>query len=156
MALSHITGQEASYKFISEKTDDNGDFGKAWLIAQIEAKLPLVFSTSAPCPLASSKGVKRKHTYTYESYGVVEGNNETQAGRFFLRNPWGNNHANVTWEDLKELGSNVAYLDGSRTKMTRIDPTDSAFSASDAASGQGESNDDSGLTVIETIGSTSL
>ena len=156
MALSHITGQEASYKFISEKTDDNGDFGKAWLIAQIEAKLPLVFSTSAPCPLASSKGVKRKHTYTYESYGVVEGNNETQAGRFFLRNPWGNTHANVTWEDLKELGSNVAYLDGSRTKMTRIDPTDSAFSASDAASGQGGSNDDSGLTVVETIGSTSL
>ena len=156
MALSHITGQEASYKYISEKTDDNGDFGKAWLVAQIEAKLPLVFSTSAPCPLASSKGVKRKHTYTYESYGVVEGNTESQAGRFFLRNPWGNTHANVTWEDLKELGSNVAYLDGSRTKMTRIDPTDSAFSASDAASGQGGSDDDSGLTAVETIGSTSL
>ena len=80
MALSHITGQEASYKYISEKTDDNGDFGKAWLVAQIEAKLPLVFSTSAPCPLASSKGVKRKHTYTYESYGVVVVNTDSLAG----------------------------------------------------------------------------
>ena len=157
MALSHITGQESSYKYISEDTDDNDpDSGKAWLIAQIEAKLPLVFSTSAPCALATTKGVKRKHTYTYESYGVVEGNEETIAGQFFLRNPWGNTHANVTWEDLKELGSNVAYLDGTRTKMSRIDPTDSAFSASDAASAPGDENDDSGLTAIETNGNINL
>ena len=40
--------------------------------------------------------------------------------------------------------------------MSRIDPTDSAFSASDAASAPGDENDDSGLTAIETNGNINL
>jgi len=125
LALSHISGQEATHKFISE------------------------FSTSAPCALASRHGVKRKHTYTYESYDVA-------SGTFFLRNPWGNSHANVTFEDLQEMGSNLAYLDGTREQMQRIDPLQSRFAVSDSSAYGDSGEGDTGLILVESNGNRSL
>ena len=90
----------------------------------------------------------RKHTYTYESY-----NASTQ--KYFLRNPHGKNHAQVTFAGLKDMGSNLAYLDGTRTKMQRIDPSDSSFSVTDA-SAPGDSDDGSGLTAIDSAGDVKL
>ena len=71
LALSHISGQEATHKFISES--DDSPVNKEELIVMVDKKLPMVFSTSAPCALASHYGVKRKHTYTYERYDVASG-----------------------------------------------------------------------------------
>ena len=148
MALSHVSGQKSSYKFISDGDSDSG-LAEAKLIEMINKKLPMVFSTSAPCPLASHYGVKRKHTYTYESYDMA-----TQ--KFFLRNPWGNTHAEVTFAGLKHMGSDLAYLDGTRKKMERIDPSQSTFSVSDAASSPGDDGGDSGLTVVDNSGNIKL
>ncbi|OUU68270.1 MAG: hypothetical protein CBC27_11925, partial [Opitutia bacterium TMED67] len=147
-ALSHVSGQKSSYKFISD--DQNLDHGltEAQLIEMVSKKLPMVFSTGAPCAKASSYGVIRKHTYTYESY-----NASTQ--KYFLRNPHGKNHAQVTFAGLKDMGSNLAYLDGTRTKMQRIDPSDSSFSVTDA-SAPGDSDDGSGLTAIDSAGDVKL
>ena len=143
-ALSHITGQKASYGFIAE---DSTDWTADKLRALIEADLPMVFSTGAPCGLASSYGVKRRHAYTYESYDPV-----TQ--KFYLRNAWGVAHANVTFEGLQIMGSNVAYLDGTRTKMQRIDAS-STFSAAYGSFGDDEGGD-TGLTEVESLGAVKL
>ena len=143
-ALSHITGQKASYGFIAE---DSTDWTADKLRALIEADLPMVFSTGAPCGLASSYGVKRRHSYTYESYDPV-----TQ--KFYLRNAWGFNHAYVTFEGLQIMGSNVAYLDGTRTKMQRIDAS-RTFSAAYGAYGDDEGGD-TGLTEVESLGAVKL
>ena len=148
MALSHVTGQESSYKFISSGAGDSG-LTEAELIEMINKKLPMVFSTSAPCQLASHYGVKRKHTYTYESYDVA-----TQ--KFFLRNPWGNSHATVTFAGLQHMGSNLAYLDGTRRKMERINPSDNVFSVSDAASSPGGDDGGASLTEVESVGGVKL
>ena len=118
-ALAHLTGQRASYGFIN--SDSGNDWTADKLRALLDQDLPLIFSTGAPCALASSYGVKRRHAYSYESYDPA-----TQ--KFYLRNAWGFEHANVTFEGLQIMGSNVAYLDGTKTKMTRID-TNSTFSA---------------------------
>ncbi|MDA7509905.1 C2 family cysteine protease [bacterium] len=145
LALSHISGQESSHKFITEGSSLN----QAELIDMVDRKLPMVFSTSAPCALASLKGVKRKHTYTYESYDVT-------SGTFFLRNPWGNSHANVTFEDLQEMGSNLAYLDGTREQMQRIDPLQSRFAVSDSSAYGDSGEGDTGLILVESNGNRSL
>ena len=143
-ALSHITGQKASYGFIAEgSTEWTADK----LRALIEADLPMVFSTGAPCGLASSYGVKRRHAYTYESYDPA-----TQ--KFYLRNAWGFAHAYVTFEGLQIMGSNVAYLDGTRTKMQRIDAS-STFSAAYGSFGDDEGGD-TGLTEVESLGAVKL
>ncbi|MBT5064399.1 MAG: hypothetical protein HOM65_18340, partial [Verrucomicrobia bacterium] len=144
-ALSHISGQESSHKFITEGSSLN----QAELIDMVDRKLPMVFSTSAPCALASLKGVKRKHTYTYESYDVA-------SGTFFLRNPWGNSHANVTFGDLQEMGSNLAYLDGTREQMQRIDPLQSRFAVSDSSAYGDSGEGDTGLILVESNGNRSL
>ncbi len=143
-ALSHITGQKASYGFIAE---DSTDWTADKLRALIEADLPMVFSTGAPCGLASSYGVKRRHAYTYESYDPA-----TQ--KFYLRNAWGFAHAYVTFEGLQIMGSNVAYLDGTRTKMQRIDAS-STFSAAYGSFGDDEGGD-TGLTEVESLGAVKL
>ncbi len=147
LALSHISGQEATHKFISESGDS--PVNKEELIDMVDRKLPMVFSTSAPCALASRHGVKRKHTYTYESYDVA-------SGTFFLRNPWGNSHANVTFEDLQEMGSNLAYLDGTREQMQRIDPLQSRFAVSDSSAYGDSGEGDTGLILVESNGNRSL
>ncbi|MDG1892029.1 MAG: C2 family cysteine protease [Verrucomicrobiota bacterium] len=49
LALSHISGQEATHKFISEAGDSPVNVEE--LIAMVDKKLPMVFSTSAPWPL---------------------------------------------------------------------------------------------------------
>ena len=147
LALSHISGQEATHKFISES--DDSPVNKEELIVMVDKKLPMVFSTSAPCALASHYGVKRKHTYTYESYDVA-------SGTFFLRNPWGSSHANVTFEALEKMGSNLAYLDGTREKMQRIDPLQSRFAVSDSSARGDSEGGDTGLILVESNGNRSL
>jgi uncharacterized protein YvpB len=38
-------------------------------------------------------GIQNKHAYTITGYDAA-------TDKFFLRNPWGEQHANVTWEQL--------------------------------------------------------
>ena len=139
-ALSHITGQKSSYVFID---GDNASFTSETLRELINKDLPLVFSTQAPCPLASSYGVQRSHTYTFESYDI-------QTQKFHLRNAWGHTHADVTFAGLQVMGSNLHYLDGTKTKLQRINPEESAFSATDGA--VGGASGDSGLVPVESNG----
>jgi uncharacterized repeat protein (TIGR02543 family) len=142
-ALSHLTGQKASTGFIDEASDWTTD--KLW--ALLDQDLPLIFSTGAPCALASSYGVKRRHAYTFESY-------DPQTQKFYLRNSWGFQHAYVTFEGLKIMGSSVAYLDGTKTKMERID-ANSTFSAAYGAYGDDEEVE-AGLTAVESFGAVTL
>ena len=144
-ALSHLTGQKASYGFID--SDPGNEWTADKLRALLDQDLPLIFSTGAPCALASSYGVKRRHAYSYEGYDP-----ETQ--KFYLRNSWGFEHAYVTFEGLKVMGSNVAYLDGTRTKMERID-ANTTFSAAYGAYGDDEEAE-AGLTAVESFGAITL
>ena len=144
-ALSHLTGQKASYGFID--SDPGNEWTADKLRALLDQDLPLIFSTGAPCALASSYGVKRRHAYSYESY-------DPQTQKFYLRNSWGFEHAYVTFEGLQIMGSNVAYLDGTKTKMERID-ANSTFSAAFGAYGDDEEAE-SGLTAVESFGSVTL
>ncbi|MDB4520472.1 pre-peptidase C-terminal domain-containing protein, partial [Akkermansiaceae bacterium] len=144
-ALAHLTGQRASYGFIDSDAGNQWTAGK--LRALLDQDLPLIFSTGAPCALASSYGVKRRHAYSYESYDPA-----TQ--KFYLRNSWGFAHAYVTFEGLQIMGSNVAYLDGTKTKMERID-ANSTFSAAYGAYGDDEESE-AGLTAVESFGSVTL
>ena len=144
-ALSHLTGQRASYGFIDSEPGNEWTADK--LRALLDQDLPLVFSTGAPCALASSYGVKRRHAYTYESY-------DPQTQKFYLRNSWGFEHAYVTFEGLQIMGSNVAYLDGTKTKMERID-ANSTFSAAFGAYGD-EEEAEAGLTAVESFGAVKL
>ncbi|MDA7900674.1 leucine-rich repeat protein, partial [Akkermansiaceae bacterium] len=144
-ALSHLTGQKASYGFIDSEPGNEWTADK--LRALLDQDLPLVFSTGAPCALASSYNVKRRHAYTYESY-------DPQTQKFYLRNAWGFEHAYVTFEGLQVMGSNIAYLDGTKTKMERID-ANSTFSAAFGAYGDDEESE-AGLTAVESFGSVTL
>ncbi|MDG1363973.1 MAG: VCBS domain-containing protein, partial [Akkermansiaceae bacterium] len=144
-ALSHLTGQKASYGFIDSEPGNEWTADK--LRALLDQDLPLVFSTGAPCALASSYNVKRRHAYTYESY-------DPQTQKFYLRNAWGFEHAYVTFEGLQVMGSNIAYLDGTKTKMERID-ANSTFSAAFGAYGDDEESE-AGLTAVESFGSVML
>ncbi|MCH1498768.1 MAG: DUF5011 domain-containing protein, partial [Akkermansiaceae bacterium] len=144
-ALSHLTGQKASYGFID--SDPGNEWTADKLRALLDQDLPLIFSTGAPCALASSYGVKRRHAYSYESY-------DPQTQKFYLRNSWGFEHAYVTFEGLQIMGSNIAYLDGTKTKMERID-ANSTFSAAFGAYGD-EEESEAGLTAVESFGAVTL
>ena len=54
------------------------------------------------------------------------------------------------------MGSNLAYLDGSRTKMERINPSDNVFTVSDAASSSNGNVGETSLTAIESNGNIKL
>ena len=139
-ALSHVTGQKSSYVYLDEK---NTTFTSEKLREIIDADLPIIFSTSPPCQLPASYGVVCSHTYSIEEY-------DSLTGKYHLRNAWGFADAYVTFEALKLMGSQLHFLDGSKTKMERINPEESTFSASDG-SVEG-SNVDTDLFSVESTG----
>jgi hypothetical protein len=62
----------------------------------------------------------------------------------------------VTFEALEKMGSNHAYLDGTREKMQRIDPLQSRFAVSDSSARGDFGGGDTGLIVVESNGNRSL
>ena len=66
------------------------------------------------------------HTYSIEKFDKL-------TEKYHLRNAWGFGDAYVTFEALKLMGSQLHYLDGTKTRMERINPDESTFSASDGS-----------------------
>ena len=62
----------------------------------------------------------------------------------------------MTFEALEKMGSNLAYLDGTREKMQRIDPLQSRFAVSDSSARGDSGGGDTGLIVVESNGNRSL
>ena len=122
-ALSHVTGQKSSYVYLDE---GNTTFTSENLREIIDADLPIIFSTAPPCTLPASYGVMCSHTYSIEKFDEL-------TEKFHLRNAWGFGDAYVTFEALKLMGSQLHYLDGTKTRMERINPDESTFSASDGS-----------------------
>lgn len=83
---------------ISTSSQNANDMTKTQLINLVNSNKML----TAGFVSGANYGVVNQHAYTLTAYNSA-------TGTFRLHNPWGNSHADVTWEQLKDLQGVIQY-----------------------------------------------
>jgi len=110
IATTHVTGLDYSNEWLNESGISGVSFSEFMEIVNSDKVVTIRgFNSLATNSNAGETDIStavQSHAYSVIGYGYHE---ETGDMRFDIRNPWGNKHLQLTFEQLLELDANIRY-----------------------------------------------